>query len=31
MMARWHEKLFPVAEELGIAYVTFSPMANPAD
>ena len=28
MMARWHEKLFPVVEELGIAYVAFSPMAN---
>lgn len=28
MMARWYENLFPVAEELGIAYVAFSPMAN---
>lgn len=28
MMARWHENLFPVVEELGIAYVAFSPMAN---
>lgn len=28
MMARWHETLFPVLEELGIAYVAFSPMAN---
>lgn len=28
MMARWHEKLFPVLEELGIAYVAFSPTAN---
>ena len=28
MMARWHEKLFPVCEELGIAYVAFSPLAN---
>lgn len=28
MMARWHEELFPVVEELGIAYVAFSPMAN---
>lgn len=28
MMARWYEKLFPVVEELGIAYVAFSPMAN---
>ena len=28
MMARWHEKLFPVVEELGIAYVAFSPMTN---
>ncbi|WP_041139829.1 aldo/keto reductase [Beduini massiliensis] len=28
MMARWHEHLFPVCEELGITYVAFSPMAN---
>ena len=28
MMARWHEELFPVMEELGITYVAFSPMAN---
>lgn len=28
MMARWYEKLFPVLEELGIGYVTFSPLAN---
>lgn len=28
MMARWHEKMFPVCEELHIAYVAFSPMAN---
>lgn len=28
MMARWYENLFPVVEELGIAYVAFSPMAN---
>ena len=28
MMARWHEKLFPVVEELGITYVAFSPLAN---
>ena len=28
MMARWHEALFPVVEELDIAYVAFSPMAN---
>lgn len=28
MMARWHENLFPVCEELDIAYVAFSPMAN---
>ncbi|MDO5521012.1 MAG: aldo/keto reductase [bacterium] len=28
MMARWHEKIFPVCEELNIAYVAFSPMAN---
>lgn len=28
MMARWHEKLFPVLEELDIGYVAFSPLAN---
>ena len=28
MLARWHEKLFDVCEELGITYVAFSPMAN---
>lgn len=28
MMARWHEAIFPVCEELGIAFVAFSPMAN---
>lgn len=28
MMARWHEALFPVLEELGIGFVAFSPMAN---
>lgn len=28
MMARWHEAIFPVCEELNIAYVAFSPMAN---
>ena len=28
MMARWHESLFPVLEELNIAFVAFSPMAN---
>ena len=28
MMARWHESLFPVCEELGITFVAFSPMAN---
>ena len=28
MMARKHEKLFPVLEELGIGFVAFSPMAN---
>lgn len=28
MMARWHESLFPVCEELGISFVAFSPMAN---
>lgn len=28
MMARWHESIFPTCEELNIAYVAFSPMAN---
>ncbi len=28
MMARWYENLFPVVEELDVAYVAFSPMAN---
>ena len=28
MMARWHESIFPVCEELGLTYVAFSPMAN---
>ncbi|MCC8102682.1 MAG: aldo/keto reductase [Clostridiales bacterium] len=28
MMARFHEALFPVVEELGIGFVAFSPMAN---
>lgn len=28
MMARWHEDLFPVLEELRIGFVAFSPMAN---
>lgn len=28
MMARWHERLFPVLEELNIGYVAFSPLAN---
>ena len=28
MMARWHENLFPVCEELNIGYVAFSPLAN---
>ncbi len=28
MLARWHESLFPVLEELNIAFVAFSPMAN---
>jgi aryl-alcohol dehydrogenase-like predicted oxidoreductase len=28
MMARWHETLFPVLEELKIGYVAFSPLAN---
>lgn len=28
MLARWHENLFPVCEELEITFVAFSPMAN---
>ena len=28
MMARWHENLFPVLEELNIGYVDLSPIAN---
>lgn len=28
MMARHHERLFPVLEELGIGFVAFSPIAN---
>lgn len=28
MMARWHESLFPVLEELHVGYVAFSPLAN---
>ena len=28
MMARCHESLFPVLEELGIGFVAFSPLAN---
>jgi len=28
MLARWHESIFPVCEELGITYVAFSPMGN---
>ena len=28
MMARHHEALFPVLEELGIGFIAFSPMAN---
>ena len=28
MMARYHESLFPVLEELGIGFVAFSPLAN---
>lgn len=27
-MARWHENLFSVIEDLGTAYVKFSPTAN---
>lgn len=28
MMARWHESLFPLLEDLGIGYMAFSPLAN---
>ncbi len=28
MMARWHEGLFPLLEELDIGFVAFSPLAN---
>lgn len=28
MMARWHESLFPVLEELGVGLMAFSPLAN---
>lgn len=28
MMARWHEEMFPMLEELGIGFVAFSPLAN---
>lgn len=28
MLERWHEPLFPVLEELNVALVAFSPMAN---
>lgn len=28
MMARYHESLLPVLEELGIGFVAFSPLAN---
>lgn len=28
MMARWHECLFPVLEELNIGFAAFSPLAN---
>ncbi|MCQ9345293.1 aldo/keto reductase [Corynebacterium phoceense] len=28
MMARWHEPLLPVAEELGAQFIAFSPLAN---
>lgn len=28
MMARWHEELFPVLEELNVGFVAFSPLAN---
>ena len=28
MLARWHENLFQVCEELNVSFVAFSPMAN---
>lgn len=28
VMARWHESLLPVCEELGIGFVAYSPLAN---
>ena len=28
MMARWHESLFPVLEELVVGFVAFTPLAN---
>lgn len=28
MMARWHEKLFPVCKQLSVTYVGYSPLAN---
>ena len=28
LMARWHESLFPMLEELGVGFVAFSPLAN---
>ena len=28
MMARWHEKIFPVLEELNIGFVAFSPLVQ---
>ncbi|WP_407380545.1 aldo/keto reductase [Methanobrevibacter sp.] len=28
MLARWHENLFPVCEELDVTFIAFSPMAN---
>lgn len=30
MMARWHEKLMPVCQKLGMTYVAFSAMINGA-
>ena len=30
MMARWHEHLIDVCQELGITYIAFSPLANGA-
>lgn len=30
IMARWHESLFPLLEELNIGFVAFSPLANGA-